>query len=97
VSLSKKDDSMEANKEVVVEFEVESEEKSTEEDEEKLQEEHNQEDKEITESKAQSVAGLKKKEQIPTIVVYLHSHHIEKKRSSRQGSVHQHIYAPARN
>jgi hypothetical protein len=40
---------------------------------------------------------LKKKEQIPTDVVYRHPHHIEKQKSSRQGHVHQHIYAPIGN
>jgi hypothetical protein len=97
VSLSKKDGPMEASKEVIVESEVESEAESTEGDEEKLQEGHNQEAKEVIDSKAQSVADLKKKEQIPTVVVYRHPHHIEKQQSSRKGCVHQHIYAPAGN
>jgi hypothetical protein len=97
VSLSKKDGPMEASKEVIVESEVESEAESTEGDEAKLQEGHNQEAKEVIDSKAQSVADLKKKEQIPTVVVYRHPHHIEKQQSSRQGRVHQHIYAPAGN
>jgi hypothetical protein len=95
VSLSKKDGPMEASKEVIAKFEVESEAESTEGDEAKLQEGHNQESKEVIDSKAQSVADLKKKEQIPTIVVYRHPHHIETQQSSRQGCVHQHIYAPA--
>jgi hypothetical protein len=77
VSLSKKDGPMEASKEVIVESEVESEAESTEGDEAKLQEGHNQEAKEVIDSKAQSVADLKKKEQIPTVVVYRHPHHIE--------------------
>ena len=38
---------------------------------------------------------MKKKEQIPTVVVYFHPHHIEMQKSSRQGHVHEHIYAPA--
>jgi hypothetical protein len=94
VSLSKKYGPMEANKEVIVEFEVESEVESTEGDEAKLQEGHNQEAKEVIDSKAQSVADLKKKEHIPTIVIYRHPHHIEIQQSSRKGRVHQHIYAP---
>jgi hypothetical protein len=95
VSLSKKDGPMEASKEVIAQSEVESEAESTEGDEEKLQEGHNQEAKEVIDSKAQSVADLKKKEQIPTVVVYRHPHHIETQNSSRQGHVHQHMYAPA--
>jgi hypothetical protein len=95
VSLSKKDGPMEASKEVIAQSEVESEAESTEGDEAKLQEGHNQEAKEVIDSKAQSVADLKKKEQIPTVVVYRHPHHIEMQKSSRQGHVHQHIYAPA--
>jgi hypothetical protein len=94
MSLSKKDGPMEANKEVIVESEVESEAKSTEGDEAKLQG-HNQEVKEVIDSKAPSVADLKKKEQIPTVVVYRHPHHIKTQQSSRKGRVHQHIYAPA--
>jgi hypothetical protein len=86
---------MEASKEVIVESEVESEAESIEGDEEKLQEGHNQEAKEVIDSKAQSVADLKKKEQIPTVVVYHHPHHIETQNSSRKRRVHQHIYAPA--
>jgi hypothetical protein len=97
VSLSKKDGPMEASKEVIVESEVESKAESIEGDEEKLQEEHNQKAKEVIDSKAQSVADLKKKQQIPTVVVYRHPHHIETQQSSRQGCVHQHIYAPAGN
>jgi hypothetical protein len=61
VSLSKKDGSMEGRKEVISEFEVESKEDSTKGDEEKLQEGHNQEAKEVIDSKAQSVANLKRK------------------------------------
>jgi hypothetical protein len=95
VSLSQKDGPMEASKEVIVESEVESEVESIEGDEAKLHEGHNQEPKEVIDSKAQSVADLKKKEQIPTVVVYRHPHHIETQQSSRQGRVHQHIYAPA--
>jgi hypothetical protein len=38
---------------------------------------------------------LKKKEQIPTVVLYRHPHHIEMQKSSRQGHVHQHMYALA--
>jgi hypothetical protein len=56
---------------------------------------HNQEAKEVIDSKAQSVANLRKKEQIPIVVVYRYPHHIEMKKSSRQGNVHEHIYAPA--
>jgi hypothetical protein len=63
-------------------------------DEEKLQEGHNQQAKEVIDSKAQSVADLKKKEQIPIVIVYRHPHHIETQQSSRQGRVYQHIYAP---
>jgi hypothetical protein len=95
VSLSKKDGPMEASKEVIAQFEVESEVESTKGDETKLQEGHNQEAKEVIDSKAQSVADLKKKEQIPTVVVYRHPHHIEMQNLSRQGHVHEHIYAPA--
>ena len=73
------------DKEVIIESEVESEAESTEGDEAKLQEGHNQEAKEVIDSKAQCVADLKKKEQIPTVVVYRHPHHIEKQKSSRQG------------
>jgi hypothetical protein len=97
VSLSKKDGPTEANKEVIVEFEVESEVESTEGDEAKPHEGHNKEDKEVIDSKTQCVANLKKKTQIPTVVVYRHPHHIEKQQSSRQGHEHQHIYAPAGN
>ena len=84
---------MEASKEVITQSEVESEAEYTEGDEEKLQEGHNQE-AEVIDSKAQSVADLKKKEQIPTIVVYRHPHHIEMQTLSRQEHVHQHIYTP---
>lgn len=52
---------MEASKEVFSQSEVESEAESTEGDEAKLQEGHNQEAKEVIDSKAQSVAYLKKK------------------------------------
>jgi hypothetical protein len=97
VSLSQKDGPMEASKEVIVESEVESEAESIEGDEAKLQEGHNQEPKEVIDSKAQSVSDLKKKEKIPTVVVYRHPHHIETQQSSSQGRVHQHIYAPARH
>ena len=45
MSLSQKDGPMEASKEVIVEFEVESEIESIEGDETKLQEGHNQEHK----------------------------------------------------
>ena len=82
-------------KEFIVKSEVELEVESTEGDEEKLQEGHNHEAKEVIDSKEQSVADLKKKEQIPTVVLYHHPHHIEMQNSSRQGHVHQHIYAPA--
>jgi hypothetical protein len=61
----------------------------------KLQEGHNQEAKEVIDSKAQSVADLKKKEKIPTVLVYHHPHHIEMQKSSRQGHMHEHNYAPA--
>jgi hypothetical protein len=64
VSLSKKYGPMEASKEVIAQSKVELKVESTEGDEEKLQG-HNQEAKEVIESKAQSVADLKKKEQIP--------------------------------
>jgi hypothetical protein len=94
VSLIKKDGPMEDSKEVIAQSEVESEAESTEGDEAKLQEGHNQEAKEVIDSKAQSVAYLKKKEQIPTVVVYRHPYHIETQKSSRQGHVYQHIYAP---
>ena len=83
VSLSKKDGPMEASKEVITQSEVESEANFTEGDEAKLQEGHNHEAKEVIDSKAQSVVDLKKKEQISTIVVYLHPHHIEKQQSSK--------------
>ena len=88
---------MEASKEVITQSEVESEAESTEGDETKLHEGHNKEAKEVIDSKAQSVVHLKKNEQIPTVVVYLHPHHIETQKSSRQGCAHQHIYAPARH
>jgi hypothetical protein len=97
VSLSKKDVLMEASKEVIAKSEVESMKKSTEGDEAKLQEGNNQEAKEVIESKEQCVSYLKKKEWIPTFVVYLHPHHIEKQKSSREGCEHQHIYAPTWN
>jgi hypothetical protein len=97
VSLSKKDGPTEVRKEVISKSKVESEAEYTEGDEEKPHEGHNQEAKEIFNSKAQCVADLKKKEQIPTIVVYRHPHHIEKQQSSRQGREHQHIYAPTWN
>jgi hypothetical protein len=93
-SLNKKYGPTEARKEVISESEVESEAESTEGDEEKLQEEHNEEAKEDIDSKAQSVVDLKKKENIPTVVIYRHPHHIETQQSSRKGYVHQHIYAP---
>jgi hypothetical protein len=86
---------MEGITEVIVQSEVESAAESTKGDEAKLQGGHNQEAKEVIDSKAQSVADLKKKEQIPTVVVYRHPHHIEIQKSSRQGHVHEHIYAPA--
>jgi hypothetical protein len=95
VSLIKKDGPMEDSKEVIAQSEVESKAESTEGDEAKLQEGHNQEAKEVIDSKAQSVVDLNKKEQIPTVVVYRHPHHIEMQKSSRQGNVHEHIYAPA--
>jgi hypothetical protein len=95
VSLSKKDGPMEVRKEVIIESEVESEVYSIEGDEEKLHEGHNEEAKEVIDSNKQSFIDLKKKEQIPTIVVYHHPHHIETQQSSRKGHVHQHIYAPA--
>jgi hypothetical protein len=94
LSLSNKYGPVEARKEVTVESEVESEANSTEGDEEKLQEGHNQDVKEVIDSKAQSIADLKKKEQIPTFIVYCDLHHVEIQQSSRQGHVHQHIYAP---
>jgi hypothetical protein len=40
---------------------------------------------------------FEKKKNIPTVVVYLHPHHIETQQSSRQGHVNQHIYALAGN
>jgi hypothetical protein len=94
VSLSKKDGPMEASKEIIAQSKVESEAESTEGDEAKLQEGHNQEANKVIDSKAQSVVDLKKKEQIPTIVVCCHPHHIETQNSSRKGHVNQHIYAP---
>jgi hypothetical protein len=97
VLLSKKDGPMEANKEVIVKSEFESEVESTEGDEEKPHEGHNQEDKEVIESKAQCVADSMNKEHIPTIVLYYHPHHIEKQQSSRQGREHRKIYAPTWN
>ena len=62
MSLSKKDGPMEASKEVIAQYEVESEAESIEGDEAKLQEGHNHKAKEVIEPKAQSVADLKKKE-----------------------------------
>jgi hypothetical protein len=76
------------------ESEVESETKSIEGAEAKPHEGHNNEAKEVINSKAQYVTYLKKKEQIPTIVVDRHPHHIEKQQSSRKGCELQHIYAP---
>jgi hypothetical protein len=58
VSLIKKDGPMEDSKEVIAQSEVESEAESTEGDEAKLQEGHNQEAKEVIDSKAQSVADF---------------------------------------
>jgi hypothetical protein len=72
VSLNKKDGPTEACKTFIVKYEVESKEKSTEADEAKPHEGHNHEAKEVIDSKAQCVADLKKKEQIPTVVVYPH-------------------------
>jgi hypothetical protein len=95
VSLSKKDGPMEASKEGISESKVESDTKSMEGDEEKLQEGHNQEGKEVIDSKAQSAADLKKKIMIHIVVVYHHRYHIQTQQSSRKGCVHQHIYAPA--
>jgi hypothetical protein len=66
-------------------------------DEAQPQEGHNQEAKEVIESKAQCVADLTKKEQIPTVVVYHHPHHLEKQQSSKQGHEYQHTYAPTEN
>ena len=60
VSLIKKDGPVEDSKEVITQSEAESEAESTEEDEAKLQEGHNQGAKEVIDSKAQSVADLKK-------------------------------------
>jgi hypothetical protein len=97
VSLNKKDGPTEASKEVIVESEGESMTESTEGDEAKPHEGHNREAKKVLDSKAQCVVDLKKKEHIPTIVVYHHPHHIETQQSSRQGRVHQHIYAPVGN
>ena len=97
MSLSKKEGHMGENKEVIVESEFESEAESTKGNEAKPREGHNKEAKEVIESKAEYVADLMKKEQIPTIVVYCHPHHIEKQQSSRQGHEHQHTYAPTRN
>jgi hypothetical protein len=62
VSLSQKDGPMEASKEVMAKFEVESKAESTEGDEAKLLEVHNQEAKAVIDSKEKSVADLKKKE-----------------------------------
>jgi hypothetical protein len=83
---------MEASKEVNVKSEVELEEDYIEGDEAKLHG-HNQEAKEVIDSKAQSVADLTKKEKIPIVFVYHHPHHIETQQSSRQGCENQHIYA----
>jgi hypothetical protein len=95
VSLSKKEGPMGESKEVIAESEVESEVESTEGDEAKPQEGHNKKSKEIIDSKEHYVVELKKKELIPTVVVYHHPHHIEKQQSSRQGREHQHTYEPA--
>jgi hypothetical protein len=62
VSLIKKYGPMEDSKEVIAKSEVESKAESTEGDEAKLQEGHNQEAKEVIDSKAQSVAYFKNKE-----------------------------------
>jgi hypothetical protein len=85
------------NKEVIVESKVESEAESTKGDEEKPQEGHSQEAKEVIDSKEQCFADLKKKEHVPTVVVYHHPHHIETQQSSRKGCDNQHIYAPTGN
>jgi hypothetical protein len=61
------------------------------------QEGHIQEAKDLIDSKTQCVADLKKKEQIPTVVVYFHPHHIKTQQTSRKGRDNQHIYAPAGN
>jgi hypothetical protein len=61
VSLSKKDGPMVAIKEVIVEFEVESKVESNEGDKTKPRERHNNEAKEVIDSKAQCVTNLKKK------------------------------------
>jgi hypothetical protein len=43
------------------------------------------------------VVELKKKGTIPTVVVYLHPHHIETQQSSRKGCENQHTYTPVGN
>jgi hypothetical protein len=97
VSLSKSRGNTMTNTEVIVASKEESEAKSTEGDEAKPQEQNTKEAKEVIDSTTQGVADLKKKEPIPTVVVYRHPHHIEKQQSSRQGREHQHMYAPAGN
>jgi hypothetical protein len=76
VSLSKKDGPMVASKEVIVEPEIESDVESTQGDATKPQEGHNNEAKEVIDSREQCVTYLNKKEQIPTVIVYLHPHYI---------------------
>jgi hypothetical protein len=97
VSLSKKEGPMTTSTKVIAESEVESEAESIEADEAKPHDKNNKEAKVVIDSKAQCVADLKKKEHIPTVVVYLHPHHIEKQQSSRQGHEHPHTYAPVGN
>jgi hypothetical protein len=58
---------------------------STKGDEAKPQEGNNKEAKEVIDSRAQWVAYLKKKEPIPTVVVYHHPHHIEKQHHQDKG------------
>jgi hypothetical protein len=76
VSLSKKEGSMGARKEVIAKSEVESKADSIEGHEAKIQEGHNKEYKKIIDSKEHHVAELKKKGLIPKVVVYRHPHHI---------------------
>jgi hypothetical protein len=77
VSLNKKYGPTEANKEVIFDFEFESEAEFTKGVEIKPHEGHSEEAKEVINSKEQCVKYLKKKEQIPTVVIYRHPHHIK--------------------
>ena len=94
MSLSKSEGPTTTSTTIIVESEVESKADSIESYEEKPQEEKTKEAMEIIESKAQVIVDMMKKEPVPTVVVYHHPHHIEMQKSSRQGHVHEHIYAP---